>query len=266
MSRIPPNYVVDVPISLEVRNQLLSASCNTGFKKEEWEIAAEAIEEWTRRHNPDAIALSATNGYQWKSLFLPDGTLLRTVFGGKNYHCIVEADAIVYNGQPVSPSGFVNAVGGIRRNAWRCTWILRPQTDQWKLADTLRTRVRPPRRPAPARPAQQERPMRDSAAPAPAAITAPDPVLTHQQPLTASLSGHQSPSMDSNEHEPGAVQRRGASVLPRQCNRRGERRAIGSEPTRPALRGELLPDLLPLLHRICAIDELSRGTRPVPVQ
>ena len=273
MSRIPPHHVGDVPVSLEVRNQLISAVCSTRFKKEEWEIAAEAIEEWTRRHNPDAIALPATKGYQWKSLFLPDGTLLRTVFGGKNFHCIVEADAIVYDGKPVSPSGFVNAVGGIGRNAWRCTWVLLPQTDQWKLADTLRTRLRPPRRPAPARPAQHDRPMRESAAPAPAAVTAPDPFPEQKETTLTSATSqrgsqqaadHQSPRLESKQDGLSGRQRGAASLSPSQCARRGERRAMGDEQTRSLVWAELLPALLPLLNRICATDAGRGSTGPSP--
>ncbi|MES2319887.1 MAG: hypothetical protein V4631_20600 [Pseudomonadota bacterium] len=145
MRRQHPNHKMDIPVSLEVWQQLLGASINTGYEKEDWEIAAEAIDEWMRRHNPDAFPMPAVSGYQWKSQFLPDGTVLRTVFNGKNYHCLVEGDRILYNGKEVSPSGFVNAVGGIRRNAWRCTWILLPDAKDWKLADTLRARVRPPR-------------------------------------------------------------------------------------------------------------------------
>ena len=61
--------------------QLLGASNSTGFEKEDWEIAAEAIDDWFRRHHPDPIPMPATKGYQWKGVFLPDGTLLRTVFG-----------------------------------------------------------------------------------------------------------------------------------------------------------------------------------------
>ena len=145
MKRQHPDHRMDIPISLKVHQQLVGASCNTGFEKEDWEIAAEAIDEWMRRHSPNSLPMPATNGYQWKRLFLPNGTLLRTVFGGKNYHCIVEGDAIVYDGRPVSPSGFANEVGGTRRNAWKCIWILFPDTKDWRLADTLRTRERPHR-------------------------------------------------------------------------------------------------------------------------
>ncbi len=143
MRRHHPHRFMDLPISLNVSHQLYMASLRTGEEKEDWQIAEEAIDEWTRRHNPDALAIPITSGYQWKSLFLPDGTVLRTVFGGANYHCRVQGDRILYHDKPVSPSGFVNAVGGIRRNAWRCTWILFPDASVWKLADALRSRARP---------------------------------------------------------------------------------------------------------------------------
>jgi hypothetical protein len=145
MRRHHPTPRMEVPITLELWQQLLGASTDTAFAKEDWEIAAEAISDWMRRHKPDAIPMPLVHGYQWKSVFLPDGTLLRTVFGGQNYHCLVESDKILYNGRAVSPSGFVNAVGGIRRNAWRCTWILLPDSKEWKLADTLRGIERPRR-------------------------------------------------------------------------------------------------------------------------
>ena len=145
MRRYHPNPFTEIPVSLDVNHQLYMASLKSGSEKQEWEILAEAVDEWTRRHNPDALTMPVTTGYQWKSLFLPDGTVLRTVFAGKNYHCVVKGDHIHYNEQAVSPSGFVNAVGGIRRNAWRCTWILFPDSKQWKLADSLRSRAAPRR-------------------------------------------------------------------------------------------------------------------------
>ena len=172
MRRPHPGQQMSMPISLAIYQQLLVASNRTCFEKEDWEIAAEAIDEWMRRHDPDAILMPATRGYQWKSLFLPDGTLLRTVFGGKNHHCLVENDQILYNGGPVSPSGFVNQVGGIRRNAWRCTWILLPDAKDWKLADTLRVRERPQRGHRPAGT------LRQAPAPAPASASPPAPALT----------------------------------------------------------------------------------------
>lgn len=134
-----PNHQMDVPISLEVYHQLLSASSDTSYEKEFWEIAESAIRDWMVRHHPESFATPAIAGYQWKHVFLPHGTLLRTVFSGKNHHCFVEDDAIRYQGAHVSPSEFVNAVGGLRRNAWKTLWILFPDTKTWVLAEQLRT-------------------------------------------------------------------------------------------------------------------------------
>jgi hypothetical protein len=154
---------VDLPISIEIYQQLLGASARGGFQKEAWEIGAAAIRDWMVRNDPDSFAMPATSGYQWKRLFLPNGTLLRTVFNGKNYHCLVEDDHIRYNGQSVSPSGFANAVGGVRRNAWKVIWILFPNCSEWKLAGTLRAKK------AGQRPGPSKEQRTDSAAPQPGA-------------------------------------------------------------------------------------------------
>ena len=131
---------MSLPISLQLYQQLAAASIETKFEKETWEIAAAAIREWLVRHAPDSFTMPTTSGYQWKQLFLPDGTLLRTIFNGKNFHCLVEGDHIRYNGEITSPSGFANAVGGVRRNAWKVIWVLFPNTSVWKLAGSLRAK------------------------------------------------------------------------------------------------------------------------------
>jgi hypothetical protein len=140
MQKQHPSPHMNLPISIEIYQQLLRASAGSGFEKEAWEIGAVAIRDWMIRNDPDSFAMPATAGYQWKSLFLPNGTLLRTIFNGKNFHCLVEEDHIVYNGQSVSPSGFANTVGGVRRNAWKVIWILFPNSSEWKLAGTLRVK------------------------------------------------------------------------------------------------------------------------------
>jgi hypothetical protein len=60
--------------------------------------------------------------------------------GRKNYHCRVENDPILYAGHAVSPSGFLNAVGVIGRNAWRSISILLPKEKELQLADCSRNR------------------------------------------------------------------------------------------------------------------------------
>ncbi len=68
----PPTPPLTVPISHETYHQLLMASGQTFFEKEDWEIAAIAIREWMTRNTPDVFKLAPTAGYQWKSVFLPN--------------------------------------------------------------------------------------------------------------------------------------------------------------------------------------------------
>ena len=246
MRRYHPQHQADIPITMDIGFKLSHASMMMDYKKEDWEIAEEAIDEWLRRHAPGALPLPPISGYQWKSLFLPDGTVLRTVFGGRNYHCHVENDGIVYEGKAVSPSGFVNAVGGIRRNAWRCTWVLLPSNNEWKLADTLRTRARPPRVRAPVRSASH-------AAPTPAQTTSK---LDRAAPATDRISAPKEPSPDSVPETLNGAPRHGDMSPPTHATRGMERRINGADRLWPLLRAELLP----LLQQLCAMDDGRCGT------
>jgi hypothetical protein len=78
------------------------------------------------------------SGYQWKGLFLPSGTVLRTAFKGRTHQATVQGDAVFFDGRAVSPSEFVNAVGGTARNAWRAVWLLFPDEKIWRPAATCR--------------------------------------------------------------------------------------------------------------------------------
>lgn len=113
--------------------------------QQNWEIVQEAVSDWLRKNEPGKCGEPEFAGYQWKGLFLPDGTVLRAAFNGKHHHCHVNGDQILHAGKAVSPSGFVSAVGGIRRNAWKSIWVLLPDCKHWQLADHMRTRRRPPK-------------------------------------------------------------------------------------------------------------------------
>lgn len=137
-----PAHAADLPISNEIHHLLLKAIGERHFKVETWEIGEMAIREWLIRNSPDAFDQPVTMGYQWKSLFLPHGTLLRTMYSGTSYHCLVEKDRIEYKGTSISPNGFANIVGGMRRNAWKVIWVMLPDCKEWKLAADLRPRTR----------------------------------------------------------------------------------------------------------------------------
>ena len=237
MRRDHPSPIERIPVSLSIYTQLRVASMLSDDEKQEWEIVEEAVEHWMRLHGPGTIPGPSTGGFQWKRLFLPNGTLLRTIFNGKNYHSLVEGDALVYEGNAVSPSGFVNAVGGIRRNAWKCTWLLFPDSKEWKLADSLRTVERPRRaRRIPPPPRQQAAPQ--PAAPATPATPAIAPAACGAPAIDAG------PAQDAL-HERASLAG-SAGDLHRQ--QRADRRAHGEDPLAALFRQHLLP----LLQRLCA--------------
>lgn len=78
-------------------------------------------------------------GYQWKQVFLPEGTRLRARFGGRSYFARVEGEEIKHGEQAMSPSRFANLQGSGNRNAWKAIWLCLPGSDEWLLADVCRS-------------------------------------------------------------------------------------------------------------------------------
>jgi hypothetical protein len=138
MKRYPPHPHVEVCVPLATYQMLCSAAARSHFEREDWEIANDAILQWLAHNEPDTIGLPTIRGLQWKEVFLAEGTVLRTIFQGKNHHAVVEGDRLQHNGQASSPHEFANAVGGSGRNAWKVIWVLMPGESTWKRADSLR--------------------------------------------------------------------------------------------------------------------------------
>lgn len=138
MIRQHPSPAMTLPISLELYQRLCHAVCTSGFTLEDWEIGDIAIREWIGLHDPDAVPLPTPAGFQWKRLYLPDGTLLRTAFNGKDHHGRIEGGQLLHEGQASSPNRFANVVGGYRRNAWEAIWIMLPNCREWRRASELR--------------------------------------------------------------------------------------------------------------------------------
>lgn len=78
-------------------------------------------------------------GYQWKQVFLSDGTRLRASFKGQNYFADVKGDLIMHGGHAMSPSRFANLCGSGNRNAWKAVWLRFPGSEEWLLADVCRS-------------------------------------------------------------------------------------------------------------------------------
>ncbi|WP_426338800.1 hypothetical protein ACN9MZ_20665 [Pseudoduganella sp. S-14] len=108
-----------------------------------FEILDEAISAWMNGFVAAQSRRSAStlDGYQWKNVFLPDGTTLRNVYRRTSYLAHVEGRALRFEGKSVSAAQFVNQVGGSFRNAWETIWIGFPNEGEWQRAMNLRKKM-----------------------------------------------------------------------------------------------------------------------------
>ena len=97
----------------------------------------------------DAVALwlekqqeaKGTYGYQWKTIFLPEGTVLRSWSYGVHHYATVRGDQIIYQGRAVSPNQLAQHLGRSTRNAWNDLFIRRPGDKTFKQACVVRLEV-----------------------------------------------------------------------------------------------------------------------------
>jgi hypothetical protein len=118
---------------------------------------------------------AAPRGYQWKTLFLPEGTWVRMAYRGDHEYAEVKGDHIMYRGRAVSPNQFALSQADSVRNAWYDLSLRFPGEKRWKRAFQLRQELeqaQPKPKPIPA-----------STAVAPAASTAPAASITPAAPV-----------------------------------------------------------------------------------
>ena len=118
-SQVPPSLMAELTMHLSKSGSQLSPA----------QAAALAIRAWiaSQEHPaPKASNGESGRGYQWKSLFLPEGTELRMSTAGATCHARVVGDDIIFNGSKVSPRGMTLAIAGEGRNAWRDLWLRFP--------------------------------------------------------------------------------------------------------------------------------------------
>jgi hypothetical protein len=115
----------------------------TGKPWADWEIEpaiCDAIRAYMKPQPAASAQMGAVTdaGYQWKEVFLPEGTRLRASFGRAPYFAVVQGSEIRCGEQSLSPSAFANLKGSGNRNAWKAIWLRFPGSEQWVLADTGR--------------------------------------------------------------------------------------------------------------------------------
>jgi hypothetical protein len=107
------------------------------------EAITQAVEFWLadRKQFPKTADPNPLHGYQWKCLFLPEGTVLRSWSYGEHNYAAVEGDAIIHNGKPVTPNQFARSFARTTRNAWDDLYVRRPGDKQFRLACLLRKEI-----------------------------------------------------------------------------------------------------------------------------
>ena len=169
-----------IHLSPSTREALLRMRWATRDQRRLESIVDEAMQDWLRKTTcaqPKA-AHQAADGYQWKSLFLPDGTLLRFDYRHQTYRAEVRGNHIIFEGRPYSPRQLLLHVTGSVRNAWRALWLRCPGDFRWHLADTRRRILRTTPRGAPA-----------ARSPSTRVVLHRDDIVRHDQPDLAHKLG-----------------------------------------------------------------------------
>lgn len=134
------NTDISIPVPTELFLKLVDFLRSNNDQREPVIAVLDAIDYWLDNASwkPELLVQSDTHGYQWKSLFLPEGTQIRMQYKGAYSYAKVEGDEIIFSGKTISPGSLANTIAGNSRNAWRDLWIKRPGDKEWKLADECR--------------------------------------------------------------------------------------------------------------------------------
>jgi hypothetical protein len=177
------NTTVTVRVPTDTLLQLIEKLRRRGGSQDISEAITKAIECWLE--DPARFAPGADpedmHGYQWKSLFLPEGTVLKSWSYGENNYARVVGDQIIHNGRAVSPNQFAQSFARSTRNAWQDLFIRRPGDKTFKIACRLRDELIAASKPASAAPAGTIPPVSTAVPPPAIASTA---TLPAPQPLS----------------------------------------------------------------------------------
>jgi hypothetical protein len=123
------NEAIAVQVPLGVYLELAYRLRNSGDTRGPDDVVVFALKAWLGNRQG-----KSDGGYQWKELFLPDGSELRMRFRGAYYYARIDGDQLKYAGETVSPRGWTLMVTGTVRNPWRDIWIRRGINECWTRA------------------------------------------------------------------------------------------------------------------------------------
>jgi hypothetical protein len=131
---------MSVQVDTDTLLRLMKQLRNRGGAQDVSDAIGSAIELWLTGQAAlqSGADPASVRGYQWKTLFLPEGTVLRSWSYGDYNYARVEGDRIMHDGRSVSPNEFAQMFARSTRNAWTDLYIRRPEDKHFKLASRLR--------------------------------------------------------------------------------------------------------------------------------
>ncbi|USX15936.1 hypothetical protein NHH88_09195 [Oxalobacteraceae bacterium OTU3CAMAD1] len=134
---------VTVQLETSTLLKLINRLSELGGTQDVSEGVSSAIEFWLAEQAKLATGCdpASVRGYQWKTLFLPEGTVLRSWSYGDHNYARVEGDQIIHEGKPVSPNQFAQSFARTTRNAWTDLYIRRPGDKRFTMACRLRQQL-----------------------------------------------------------------------------------------------------------------------------
>lgn len=134
---------VTVQLETSTLLKLINRLSELGGTQDLSEGVSSAIEFWLAEQAKLATGCdpASVRGYQWKTLFLPEGTVLRSWSYGDHNYARVEGDQIIHEGKSVSPNQFAQSFARTTRNAWTDLYIRRPCDKRFTMACRLRQQL-----------------------------------------------------------------------------------------------------------------------------
>ena len=130
----PPPPILPATVLDELRSYLRES----GSTLSPSEALIKAVQLWIAKGRADAMP---AQGYQWKQLFLPEGTRIRLRAFDVWHNAAVVGDELIYKGKAMSPHHMAKQAAGDGRNAWREIWIRMPGQKRWANAGILRAQL-----------------------------------------------------------------------------------------------------------------------------
>ncbi|MGZ3184568.1 MAG: hypothetical protein ACXU8N_19180 [Telluria sp.] len=123
---------IAVPVPADLFLELAAHLAAAGDGRDPVAAVAAAIRASLAAERAARAAGAEPDGYQWKCLFLPEGTVLRVLGAGGAHYATVVGHRLLYRGMPTSPNRLAAAsCARTARNAWNQVWLRWPGGADW---------------------------------------------------------------------------------------------------------------------------------------